>query len=318
MRLNDHFLFLLILFYLTGCQSEQDQPRLVGTLEWDRIELIAERSEPIVNIPVQEGDWVESGQVLVQLNSTRALARLQEVHASRDQAMARLQELEQGPRQERMMEAEARFKGADQVLQIRQREYQRLQEILNRQLISPDAVDKARAAFDAARAERDAALSVLQELRKGTRGEELEQARQTLAQKEAEVRSALIEIDRLTLKAPMAGRVDSLPLVTGNHPQVGKVLVVLLSGAAPFARVYIPEPIRVRVKPGDSAVIRVDGIAEAFTGTVKTVRADPVFTPFYALTERDRQRLSYVAKIILQGDVRSLPAGIPLEVTLPN
>ncbi|MGH7337050.1 MAG: hypothetical protein ACREI7_05705, partial [Myxococcota bacterium] len=41
------------------------------------------------------------------------------------------------------------------------------------------------------------------------------------------------------------------------------------------------------------------------------------FTPYYALTERDRGRLTYVAKVDLEGEAaRALPTGLPLEVEL--
>jgi len=50
---------------------------------------------------------------------------------------------------------------------------------------------------------------------------------------------------------------------------------------------------------------------------VRTVSHDAAFTPYYALTERDRGRLSFVAKVDLEGDAaRQLPTGLPLEVEL--
>ena len=42
--------------------------------------------------------------------------------------------------------------------------------------------------------------------------------------------------------------------------------------------------------------------------------SDAAFTPYYALTERDRGRLSYEAKVDLTGDRERLPDGIPVEV----
>ena len=50
---------------------------------------------------------------------------------------------------------------------------------------------------------------------------------------------------------------------------------------------------------------------------MRTVSQEAAFTPYYALTERDRGRLSYVAKIDLEGEVaRALPTGLPLEAEL--
>jgi HlyD family secretion protein len=46
---------------------------------------------------------------------------------------------------------------------------------------------------------------------------------------------------------------------------------------------------------------------------VRKVLADPAFTPFFALTERDRGRLTYLAEIDLPDASQDLPAGVPLE-----
>ncbi len=308
---------LLSVLLISGCGAEQADHRAVGTLEWDRVELIAEISEPILELLVKEGEWVEPGRALVQLDPARRQALVTQARAARDRAAARLLELERGPRIEDIEQAKARFEGAKQVFEAREREYERQAEILRRKLVSPDTVDRARAERDAAQAERDAAAAALQELKAGTRKEQVEQARQALAEAEATLRRYELDLARLSVRAPVPGRVDSLPLKPGNQPQVGKVIAVMLSGA-PYARVYIPEPIRARVRPGDPARIHVDGLDRLFDGRVRSVDADAVFTPFYALTERDRKHLSYVAKIDFSGEARDLPAGVPVQVELPR
>ncbi|GAG92015.1 unnamed protein product, partial [marine sediment metagenome] len=40
------------------------------------------------------------------------------------------------------------------------------------------------------------------------------------------------------------------------------------------------------------------------------------FTPYFALTEHDRSRLSYLAEVDVP-DASSLPSGVPLEVDFP-
>jgi HlyD family secretion protein len=307
----------LIPCLLAACGPRPPEHQAVGTLEWDRVELIAEVSEPIVELLAREGEQVEAGRALVRLATPRRQAQADQAKAARDQAAARLQELEKGPRAETIEQARARYAGADQVLRVRVREYERQLAIQQRNLGSPEAVDVARAARDSAQAERDSAQAALRELQAGTRKEQLEQARHALAEAEATLQRYEVDLARLTIRAPVAGRVDSLPLKPGNQPQVGKVLAVMLSGR-PYARVYIPEPIRVRVKPGAAARIHVDGIATPFVGRIRTVEADPVFTPFYALTERDRKHLSYVAKVDFPDGIRDLPAGLPVQVDLPD
>jgi len=48
----------------------------VGTLERHRIELRAERQEPILCLAVTEGDKVEAGDVVVELDRRRVAAQL--------------------------------------------------------------------------------------------------------------------------------------------------------------------------------------------------------------------------------------------------
>ncbi|MGH8553831.1 MAG: HlyD family secretion protein, partial [Methylococcales bacterium] len=308
-----NILWSVIAFYFTACANDSDTP-IVGMLEWERIELTAQVTEPIIEIAVREGDRVQAGQILVKLDPARQMERLKQAEAARDQAAARLQELQNGSRPEHIREAEARYHGAELVFQSRQREHERLAAILERNLVSRDSVDKAKATLDAARTERDAALAVLQERRADTRDEAVEQARQALQQTESEVRIAAIELDRLTLRAPIDGRIDSLPFPIGSRPPAGVVLGVLLIGATPYARAYIPEHLRAITIPGIPARIRIDGVSADFDGVVRSVQAQAVFTPFFTLTEGDRGRLRYIAKIDLKGDVEKLPPGLPLQV----
>ena len=49
-------------------------------------------------------------------------------------------------------------------------------------------------------------------------------------------------------------------------------------------------------------------------GRVRWVASDPAFTPYYALTERDRGRLTYVAKVDITEERQRLPDGVPVEV----
>ena len=96
---------------------------------------------------------------------------------------------------------------------------------------------------------------------------------------------------------------------------MGAPLAILLVGDAPYARVYVPEPIRADVRVGESARVYVDGRDEPLQGTVRMIRTEPSFTPYYALIGKDAARLSYLAEIELTGrDAAQLPAGLPVRV----
>ncbi len=300
---------------LAAC-SGPTSPHWVGTLEWERVELVADAAEPIAAINVKEGDRVTAGQVILQLDGARVQAQLDAARANRNQAAARLKELVRGPRAERILEASARMTGAEHVLDVRKQELERAQQLLAQKLTSPEDVDRARAAYETAQADRNAARAVLDELQAGNTKEEIEQARQAVVAAESSARVLEVTLDRLTVRAPHDARVDAVPLRVGERPTIGAVVAVVLEGARPYARVYVPEQDRAQVKPGDAAQVRIDGVAEPAHGVVRTVSADPAFTPYFALTEHDRGRLSYLAKIDLVDGPQDLPGGIPVEVNL--
>ncbi len=309
--LRSAWIVTVVISVLSGCGRNSDH--VIGTLEWDRIELVAEANEPVASLAVKEGDQVKQGQVILQLDARRIQAQFDEAQAAEAVAAARLAELQRGTRIERLADAKARLQGAENVLVLREREVQRLQDLVNKHLVSPDSVDQAQAARDTARTERDRARASLDELEHGSTREEMQQAKQSLARSAATGRGLLVNLDRLTVRAPVDGRVDSLPYKIGERPAVGNVVAVVLAGNKPYARVYVPEAVRVHIIPGTKATVYVDGLEKPFNGVVRKVASDPAFTPYFALTEHDRGRLSYLAEIDVSGDVGRLPAGVPLN-----
>lgn len=308
---------LLVTLLLSGCGDKAANGYAIGTLEWNRIEVAAQVAETVVAWEAQEGGMVTSGQPLLRLNNDRLQARTSAAEAARAQAAARLAELERGTRPERIAQAQAELTGREQTLQFQQRELTRLSALLKRKLVAPDQIDAARAAVDTARANRDAARAALAEQQQGATTEERDQIRQALAAAEAELRTTQLDSTYATVTAPVAGRLDELPFKAGERPTVGSVVAVILAGTNPYARVYVPEAVRVQIHPGSTARVSIDGLDKTFSGTVRKVAADPSFTPYYALTEHDRGRLSYVAEIDIDANEhgeRVLPAGVPVQV----
>ena len=299
---------------ITGCTNDENPNRVVGELTSDRYELTAEVGEPITALNVDEGEWVTAGQVLLSQDDTRARARLAESSAALAQQQARLDELVRGPRSEQIAAARANVEGATQDLEYRQTEMQRVEDIHARGLASPDQLDQASAAVDAAQANLKLRLAQLEEMLAGTTVEELAQAEQAVAQLAARRDAIQVDLERHTTRAPVDGIADSRLFEAGERPAPGQPMIVVLGGEQPYARVFVPETIRVHVSSGTAAVIHVDGLDEPLDGRVRWVSSEAAFTPYYALTERDRGRLSYIAKVDITTQRDRLPDGVPVEV----
>ena len=299
-----------------ACDNADNLNVVVGEMASDRIELIAEVNEPILEILVAEGEAVTTGQLILRQDDTRASARLREAEAAVGQARARLDELVRGPRQEQIAQARANLAGARRDIEFRRTQFERAKDLLEKELASPETRDRAKAELDAAEANLQLRRAQLEELLAGTTVEELAQAENALGQAEARRDSVSVDVERHRLTAPVDGIFDSRLFEVGERPPAGQPVAVILGGGQPYARVYIPERLRAHVVPGTEVRVSVDGLGAPIAGRVRWVAHEAAFTPYFALTERDRGRLTYLAKIDIDDQQERLPDGVPVEVEL--
>jgi HlyD family secretion protein len=257
------------------------------------------------------------GQVLARQETDVAAARVAQANAQLDEARHKLTELERGARKETISEARARVEAAKAAAERDDRELVRSEELVKQRLVSQSQLDQARAARNASAASKREADAALAELLNGTRIEQLDQARAAVAAAESAKRELEITDARLILRATRAGVVDALPFKAGERPPKGAPVVVILADSTAFARVYVPEPRRAAIKPRVQAEIHVDGVEQPLKGFVRWVASDAAFTPYYALTQRDRSRLAFLAEVEVTDErVRDIPAGVPVEVRI--
>lgn len=311
-----HTLVLLLAFAccIGACKPPADPGRAVGETASDRIELSAEAAEPIVAIAVAEGARVSRGDLLVQQDTARAEAGVATADADLAQARARLAELVRGPRSEKIAVARANVAGAREQLAFREADFKRIREVYERDLATAALHDQAEAALDAARTNLDLYEAQLEELLTGTTVEELDQAEAAAAAAGARLDAARVALDRLALRAPADGVADSRLFEIGERPAPGQPVMIMLAGEQAYARVFVTEALRARVGPGTSARVYVDGVGTPLAGRVRWVASEAAFTPYFALTERDRGRLSYAAKVDILDYGQRLPDGVPVEV----
>jgi HlyD family secretion protein len=299
---------------LAACGHEP--PLALGTLEYDRISLPAPVAERIVAIDVREGERVEAGARLLSLEQTRGDAQLAVAGAEVARQRQRLEELRNGARREDIDQLRANLAAAQAQARDARAYFARLEPLGQRQLVAASEVDRAREAAAGADARVAAMRAALVEAENGVRPEQIAQAEAALAVAEAQLRAQSVSTGKLDVVAPRAGRIDSLPYRLGDEPAPGAPLVVMLVGDAPYARVYVPEPLRTGVQVGDTATVHLGADGErSYPGRVRMIRSEPVFTPYYALSGEDAARLSWLAEVQLEGEgVAELAAGLPLRV----
>jgi HlyD family secretion protein len=300
---------------LASCAK--DESLLPGTVERDRVELVADANETIVSLPFAEGATVKAGDVVVVQDRALSAAEVDAARAQLAEAEARVEELENGPLPTTIRAAAARRDAARAQRDDAVRERDRLLGLVSRSLVSKSEADRQVTAADAAEAALHEAEADLRELQQGTRAEQVAQARQAADSARATLAGLETTSSRLEVRAPIPATIDALPFHLGEKPAKGATVAVLLATTAPYARIHVPEPLRARVTPGLGATIRVAGIDKSYQGKVRFVSSEADFTPYYALTAADRSKLSFLAEVQFEDtDATKLPSGVPVDVLL--
>ena len=309
------WLIPVLLIALSAC-NKSDETFMVGTLERDRVEVSVESNEPIIAIHVTDGQMLKAGDLILEQDPARLEKLLAQQKALTDQTAARLAELERGPRAETIREARAQLESTQASAKNAAANLQRAKEVFERDLSDQQTLDLATTRWKTTMAAEKAASESLERLLNGTTIEELQQAIAALEAAEAGITRIQLDIERLKIYAPVDGMLDKRLYQIGERPQPGATVSVILDAARTYARIYVPEPLRSSIQPGKQLDVRIDGMDRSITGTVRWVSADASFTPYFALTEHDRSRLSYLAEVDVP-DASTLPSGVPLEVDFP-
>lgn len=206
------------------------------------VEISADISGRVVQLPVEEGQDVEEGDLLLVIDPTQ-------YEASVRQARARLAEARAG-------EARAR---AD-YLQAG-REWDRLEQLQDRtpDLITTQEVEQSRTRSEVAEAEWEA-------------------ARHAVDQAEAAVEEAQDRLDKTVIRAPMSGRITRLNVdqgetaIVGTMNNPGTVLLAVADLGVMEAVIEVDETDVPQILSGDSASLEIDAFPDTtFAGRVTKI-----------------------------------------------
>ncbi len=200
-----------------------------------QVRISADVSAKIMQLHVEEGDWVENGQLLVELDRERYEAAVESAEANVRSAQANAKLVRQN-----MIKAE--------------KDYERARDIVERKLESQSVLDANSAAYQVEVARHESALDQVEHARGA-----LKQARDSLS--------------KTTMYSPMAGTISDLnkeqgEIAIGSQFQED-IIMIVADLTAMEAQVNVDENDIVSVQLGQEAEIEVDALfGETLTGTV--------------------------------------------------
>jgi len=135
---------------------------------------------------------------------------------------------------------------------------------------------------------------------------------------EAETQLAVLDlqIDKLTVNAPMDGVVLTRSVQPGEVVQAGMTVMTIAKLDTLKITVYISEDRYGEVKLGDSATLSVDSFpGETFNATVTRIADQAEYTPRNVQTKEERQTTVYAVELSVENPDGKLKPGMPVDVT---
>jgi HlyD family secretion protein len=314
-----------------------------GTIEATEIRLSPELGGRVLAVNVAEGDSVEAGAPLVELDAALLNAQRAQAEAAlkaaqsaaeaaagaRDAALANLALLQAGPSAEQLAIAQTVVERAQIALDGAQETYDNLTELardttngrnLKRQL------DTAKATLANAQAQYDLTKA-------GARAEQIAAAQAQARAAEAQAQAAQAQVEsaqaalgvldtqlgKLTLTAPADGVVLARAIEPGEFAAPGATLLVLGDLDRLTLTVYIPEDRYGTITLGQSAQVADDSFpGETFVATVAHIADRAEFTPRNVQTTEGRKTTVFAIRLSIDNAAGRLKPGMPADVTFED
>lgn len=264
----------------------------------------------VAKVFVMVGERVKSGDPLFALDDRRQRADLAVKEAALKEAGARLTRLKKSPRAEELPPALARVKEAEAMLEDARQQLQVAGKIKDPRAISIDDLNKRRYAVDAAEARLTQARADLKLLQAGSWKPDIEVAMANVASAESEVKAARVEIDRMTVHAPVEGDILQVNIRPGEFAPSGVTSEpLILHGNLDklHVRVDIDENDAWRYQPETPAVAYIRGNPQ-FKTDLKFEYVEAYVVPKRSLTGDSTERVdTRVMQVVYSFERGKLP-----------
>ena len=242
---------------------------------------------------VKAGDSVAKGQKLFQLDDRDLRAELALRKTALTVAEAKLARLRSLPRPEDVPPAEARVRQAREILADAQVQFRLMDGVKDKRAIREEDLERRRLAVSAAQARLDEAEADLKLLQAGSWEPDIKIAEAEVEQARSQIARTEADIDRMTVTAPIAGRMLQVKVRVGEFAQAGPLaqpLILMGSAGELHVRADIDEQDASRVTAGAPAIARPRGDA-ARQLRLRFVRFEPYVIPKKNLTGDSTERV---------------------------
>lgn len=321
------FLLASLAFIMASCGEDKRDYDATGTFEATEVIVSAESSGQLISFNVAEGQLLDGGITVGQIDSRQLTLKRSQLATSNDQLVATHGQLDANKRQlaaNRQATASKQLDLKKQVASIRQqianqqRERQRFSELLRDGAVPRKQVDdidyqiqvlqKQLAATEEQIASQNAALA---EQNKGIAAQidGINSQQAGVSAQQAGVRAQQAQLDdqiaHTFVKSPLSGTVLEKYAEQGEFVSIGKPLFKIADTKRMFIRAYITSEQLKDVRLGQKVKVMADygnGQKKQYNGVVTWISSRSEFTPKTIVTDNERADLVYAVKIQFQND----------------
>ncbi len=239
----------------------QPQPLLVqGEADARRIDIAARVDGRVAARPVDRGQNVTAGELLVSIDNPELLTKLKEAEAARAVAAADLARIMVGTRQEVIAARRASLASTEANLTYQEQSYDRTRQLAAKDFASVQKLDEMTASLDVARRSVEQAKASLDEAVAGYTQEERKVAEASVGKAEASIATLKAQVGELTVTAPTSAQVYQVGVEVGEYVSPGVPLLSLVDLSDVWLRFDLREDLVKRLKVGDRAAVKVPAL----------------------------------------------------------
>ncbi len=293
---------------------------LYGNVDLRQVALAFPASERVARVLAEEGQKVQAGQILAELDTRGLRLRLAEAEAQAGAQQQVLARLKAGTRPEELAQSRARTSAAQADAELARQQLDRIlavQQDSNGRAVSQQDVDAARARAKSAQAVLEQARQGQELARHGPRREDIAQAQAQLDAANAAIALLQYQLGEASLKAPVNAVVRARLMEAGDMAAPQRPVYTLAIADPKWVRTYVREADLGRIKPGGAASISIDSQpGKTLAGKVGYISSVAEFTPKTVQTEELRTSLVYEVRVLADDKADVLRMGMPATVRI--
>ncbi|NRN28304.1 secretion protein HlyD [Photorhabdus heterorhabditis] len=301
-------------------QSKNDNTlTLYGNVDIRTVNLSFRVSGKLASLQVDEGDTITANQVIGQLDNAPFINALNKAKATRDSAKAHLAMMEYGYRTEEIAQVRSEVAQREAAWRFADNFLKRQQGLWQSKVISANELEDAKTNRNQALAALQAAKDKLNQFQAGYRKEEITEAKGQLAQAEAAVAQAELDLQDTQLTSPSPGTILTRAIEPGTMLAAGNTVFTLSLTNPVWVRAYISESHLGQATPGREILLYTDSRKDKpYHGKIGFISPTAEFTPKNVETPDLRTDLVYRLRIIVTDPDDALRQGMPITLHFPD